>query len=59
MRAIELQLAIEAPVVAIVEAKNENTKQGIVQCMAEIVAAQKFNAPPKAPGFRYGPWPSW
>jgi hypothetical protein len=39
-----LQLAIEAPVVAIVEAKNENIKQGIVQCIAEMVAAQKFNS---------------
>src|SRR5436305_14848610 len=37
------QLAIEAPVVTIVEAKNENIKQGIVQCIAEMVAAQKFN----------------
>jgi hypothetical protein len=38
-----LQLTIEAPVVAIVEAKNENIKQGIVQCIAEMVAAQHFN----------------
>jgi hypothetical protein len=38
-----LQLAIEAPVVAVVEAKNENIKQGIVQCIAELVAAQQFN----------------
>jgi hypothetical protein len=38
-----LQLAIEAPVVAVVEAKNENIKQGIVQCIAELVAAQRFN----------------
>src|SRR5436190_6808488 len=27
------QLAIEAPVVTIVEAKNENVKQGIIQCI--------------------------
>jgi hypothetical protein len=39
-----LQLANEAPVVAIVEAKNENIKQDIVQCIAEMVAAQKFNS---------------
>jgi len=38
-----LQLAIETPVVAIVGAKNENIKQGIVQCIAELVAAQQFN----------------
>jgi len=37
------QLAIEAPVVAVVEAKNENIKQGIVQCAAEMVASQRFN----------------
>jgi len=37
------QLAIEAPVVAVVEAKNENIKQGIVQCTAEMVASQRFN----------------
>jgi len=37
------QLTIEAPVVAIVEAKNENIKQGISQCIAELVAAQLFN----------------
>lgn len=38
-----LQLAIEAPVVAIVEAKNENVPRGIAQCLAEMVAAQQFN----------------
>lgn len=37
------QLAVEAPVVTIVEAKNENTRQGINQCIAEMVAAQSFN----------------
>jgi hypothetical protein len=37
------QLTIEAPVVAIVEAKNENIKQGISQCIAELLAAQLFN----------------
>jgi heterodisulfide reductase subunit B len=37
------QLIIEAPVVVIVEAKNENIKQGISQCIAEMVAAQLFN----------------
>jgi hypothetical protein len=37
------QLTIEAPVIAIVEAKNENMKAGISQCLAEMVAAQLFN----------------
>lgn len=38
-----LQLAVEAPVVAVVEAKNENVPRGIAQCLAEMVAAQQFN----------------
>jgi hypothetical protein len=38
------QLAIEAPVVAIVEAKNESLRSGIPQCIAEMIAAQVFNA---------------
>jgi hypothetical protein len=37
------QLTIEAPVVAIVEAKNENMKAGIGQCLAEMIAARVFN----------------
>jgi len=37
------QLTIEAPVVSIVEAKNDNLKTGLVQCIAEMVAAQLFN----------------
>jgi hypothetical protein len=37
------QLTIEAPVVAVVEAKNENIKAGIGQCLAEMVAVQLFN----------------
>ncbi len=37
------QLTIEAPVVAIVEAKNDNIKSGLGQCMAEMVAARLFN----------------
>jgi hypothetical protein len=37
------QLTIEAPVVAVVEAKNENMKAGIGQCLAQMVAAQLFN----------------
>ena len=37
------QLTIEAPVVAVVEAKNENMKAGIGQCLAEMIAARLFN----------------
>ncbi len=38
------QLDITAPIMTIVEAKNDNLKNGIGQCMAEMVAAQIFNA---------------
>ena len=38
-----LQLTIQVPVVMVVEAKNENVKQGIGQCIAEMIAAQQFN----------------
>ncbi len=37
------QLVIEAPVVALVEAKNDNLKSGFSQCIAEMLAAQMFN----------------
>lgn len=37
------QLTINAPVVMIVEAKNENIKGGLGQCVAEMIAAQIFN----------------
>lgn len=37
------QLTVNAPVVMIVEAKNENIKGGLAQCIAEMVAAQIFN----------------
>ena len=37
------QLLIRAPVIAIVETKNENLKSGLGQCLAEMVAAQLFN----------------
>ena len=37
------QISIEAPVLAVVEAKNENLRQGVPQCIAEMVAAQMFN----------------
>jgi hypothetical protein len=38
-----LQLTMQAPVVSVVEAKNENMKAGMAQCTAEMLAAQKFN----------------
>ena len=34
---------IHAPVLTLVEAKNENIKGGLGQCIAEMVAAHKFN----------------
>lgn len=34
---------ISAPGVTLVEAKNENIKGGLGQCIAEMVAAQRFN----------------
>jgi len=37
------QLIIKSPVVTIVEAKNDNIKSGLGQCIAEMVAAQIFN----------------
>ncbi len=38
-----LQTIIQAPVVTLVEAKNDNIKSGFGQCLAEMVAAQIFN----------------
>ena len=37
------QSVIQSPVIAIVEAKNENIELGLGQCIAEMVAAQIFN----------------
>jgi hypothetical protein len=37
------QLTINAPVIIIVEAKNENIKDGLGQCAAAMLAAQLFN----------------
>ncbi|GAA6622210.1 hypothetical protein [Scytonema sp. NUACC26] len=37
------QIVIEAPVVTLVEAKNDNIQSGLAQCMAEMIAAQIFN----------------
>lgn len=38
------QLALTAPVCVLVEAKKEDIVAGIPQCLAEMIAAQKFNA---------------
>jgi hypothetical protein len=38
------QLFVSAPILMLVEAKNENMKAGLAQCIAEMVAAQRFNA---------------
>lgn len=37
------QLVIESPVIALVEAKNDNIQLGLGQCAAEMIAAQIFN----------------
>ena len=37
------QLFLEAPVIALVEAKNAEPKLGLGQCVAEMLAAQRFN----------------
>ena len=43
------QLYIKAPVVAVVEAKNENIPGGFGQCLAEMVALQLYNAKEQTP----------
>jgi hypothetical protein len=37
------QLTVEAPAIVIVEAKRSDLKSGLGQCIAEMVAAQRFN----------------
>ena len=37
-------LELEAPVISVVEAKKEDILAGIAQCLAELVAAQLYNA---------------
>jgi hypothetical protein len=44
-----LQSVVTAPVVAIVEAKNDNLRNGLGQCIAAMVAAQELNAQSAAP----------
>ena len=38
------QFHLEAPVITLVEAKRDNLTAGLGQCVAEMVAAQRFNA---------------
>jgi hypothetical protein len=49
------QLALTAPICVLLEAKNENIVAGIPQCLAAMVAAQKFNRQQQLPeGAVYG-----
>lgn len=43
------QLFIKAPVVVLVEAKKEDLKPALGQCLAEMVAAQRFNQQKQQP----------
>ena len=38
------QLSLKAPIIIIVEAKNADPTNGLGQCIAEMLAAQRFNA---------------
>lgn len=42
-----VQFGLEAPIIVLVEAKNDNLEVGLGQCVAEMVAAQRFNAEKK------------
>ncbi|MGK7922465.1 MAG: hypothetical protein AB4080_20920, partial [Trichodesmium sp.] len=37
------QIVLKAPVITVVEAKNDNLRNALAQCIAEMVAAQIFN----------------
>jgi len=39
----EEQLYVAAPILVMVEAKNDRVKEGIPQCIAEMIAAKRFN----------------
>lgn len=43
LSASPVQYTIEAPVMAVVEAKNDNINSGLGQCMAEMIAVRLFN----------------
>ena len=38
------QFSVKAPIIILVEAKKDSLKDGLGQCVAEMVAAQRFNA---------------
>jgi len=40
---------VRAPILMLVEAKNEDMKKGYAQCIAEMIAAQRFNAQEGSP----------
>jgi hypothetical protein len=44
-----LQSVLTAPIVAIAEAKNDNLRTGLGQCIAAMVAAREFNAQSPVP----------
>jgi hypothetical protein len=44
-----LQSVLTAPLIAIVEAKNDNLRTGLGQCIAAMVAAREFNAKASLP----------
>jgi hypothetical protein len=49
------QLFLESPIVVIVEAKNERITSGLGQCIAEMIAAKRYNEKDgKALPFIYG-----
>ncbi|EIJ43127.1 hypothetical protein BegalDRAFT_2273 [Beggiatoa alba B18LD] len=49
------QLYVDAPIMVLVEAKNDNLKNGLAQCIAEMVAATLFNQKAgKQPNYVYG-----
>jgi hypothetical protein len=50
-----LQSVLTAPVIAVAEAKNDNLRTGLGQCIATMVAAREFNAKASNPmEFVYG-----
>jgi hypothetical protein len=54
LAASHIQLFLRSPVLMIVEAKNDNIKSGLGQCVAEMVAARVFNARTEGPTTIYG-----
>lgn len=46
------QLILSSPIIAVVEAKNENINGGLGQCIAEMVAAHIFNTVENSPSIK-------